>query len=191
MFTIGAMRRGILGLFGAAMIFSPSPLRAGNALTTYGDHAQYVIPVIAAYAAMFKYDRDGLLQLGAASAVTIGVTRLLKNTIDSERPNGACKTAHCGKSFPSGHTASAFMGASFLHYRYGWEYGLPAYVAASAVGYSRVKADKHHWRDVIGAAAIANLSAYVLTDALDENVSIAPFTDWRKKNFGILARLRF
>lgn len=33
-------------------------------------------------------------------------------------------------SFPSGHTDS-FMAATFIQQRYGWQYGLPAYVAAS------------------------------------------------------------
>jgi hypothetical protein len=31
------------------------------------------------------------------------------------------------------------MGASFIHERYGLKYAIPAYVAASFVGYSRVE----------------------------------------------------
>ena len=117
--------------------------------------------------------------------MTLGTTHALKFVVDRERPNGS------GKSFPSGHTASAFLGASYLHYRYGWEYALPAYAAAAIVGYSRVEADEHHWEDVVAGAAIANLSAYVLTDELDESVSIVPFIDWHKQSFGIVAKLRF
>jgi membrane-associated phospholipid phosphatase len=172
-------------MLGAAVIFSASPLRAGDTLTTYGEIAQIAIPAAAVSVAALKSDGDGLLQFGATSAVTMGITYALKYSLDRERPDGG------GQSFPSGHTASAFMGASYLHYRYGWEYGLPAYAAAAAVGYSRVEADKHHWEDVIAAAVIANLSAYVFTDTLEESVSIVPFTDWGKHNFGIMARFRF
>jgi membrane-associated phospholipid phosphatase len=185
LFKLGATRGGVLGLLGAAIIFTAPPVRAGEALTTYGDIAQLAIPAIAVSVTALKSDFDGLLQFGATSAVTMGTTVALKNGINRERPNGG------DKSFPSGHAASAFMGASFLHYRYGWEYGLPAYVAAAGVAYSRVDADKHFWTDVIGSAVIANVSAYVLTDTLNENVSIVPFTDIGKKNFGLIAKIRF
>jgi membrane-associated phospholipid phosphatase len=49
----------------------------------------------------------------------------VKRTVDRERPDGG------GLSFPSGHTS----GASYLHYRYGWKYGLPTYLAEAAVGW--------------------------------------------------------
>ncbi len=115
----------------------------------------------------------------------MGLTYGLKYSVDRERPNGG------DQSFPSGHTASAFMGASFLHYRYGWEYGVPAYAAAALVAYSRVDADKHYWEDVVAAAVLANVTAYIFTDTLNENVVIVPFADLRKKNFGITAAIRF
>ena len=72
----------------------------------------------------------------------------LKYAIDAERPNGG------GQSFPSGHTASAFMGAEFIRKEYGWGWGLPAYAAASWVGYTRVESHNHYWRDVLGGALI-------------------------------------
>jgi len=68
--------------------------------------------------------------------------------VKKKRPNGG------GKSFPSGHTSSAFQGASFVHQRYGLKYALPAYLGAAYVGYSRVKSDNHHVEDVIAGAAL-------------------------------------
>jgi len=76
----------------------------------------------------------------------------LKYAIDAERPNGG------GQSFPSGHTAAAFMGAEFIRKEYGWAWGAPAYAAASWVGYTRVESDNHYWRDVLGGAIIGVLA---------------------------------
>ena len=164
---------------------SPRSARAGSALETYGDIGQIAIPGIAALVSVAKRDKKGLVQWGVGTATTMGLTFGLKYAVNSERPNGG------RQSFPSGHTAGAFSGASYLHYRYGWKWGLPAYAAAAVVGYSRVEADKHHWYDVVGGAAIANLVAFVLTDSFDENVVIIPIFDTGKKNFGLLARFEF
>jgi len=55
------------------------------------------------------------------------------------------------------------MGATFIHQRYGREYGVPAYVAATYVAYSRVQADKHFVEDVVAGAAIGIFSSLYLT----------------------------
>ena len=47
--------------------------------------------------------------------------------------------------------------------RYGWEYGIPAYAAASFVAYSRVEANEHYPHDVIAGAAIGILSSFIFT----------------------------
>jgi membrane-associated phospholipid phosphatase len=47
--------------------------------------------------------------------------------------------------------------------RYGWEYGVPAYAAASFVAYSRVEAKQHFPHDVIAGAAIGIASSYIFT----------------------------
>jgi membrane-associated phospholipid phosphatase len=60
------------------------------------------------------------------------------------------------------------MGATFIHKRYGWKYAVPAYIAATYVGYSRVEADKHYVEDVIAGAAIGVLSSYFLTTPYDD-----------------------
>jgi len=166
--------------------FAGAPARAGDsALETYGDIAQFAIPATAGVISLAKEDMNGALQLGAGTLITTGAVLALKYAVNTTRPNGD------PRSFPSGHTAAAFSGASYLHYRYGWQYGLPAYVAAGVVGYSRVEANEHFWYDVVGGAAIANAIAYVFTDTLDEKVVIVPVLNLGKKNFGILASVRF
>lgn len=79
-------------------------------------------------------------------------TYALKYAIDARRPNGG------GQSFPSGHTAAAFMGAEFIRKEYGPWWAVPAYGAAAWVGYTRVRSHNHYWRDVIGGAALGILS---------------------------------
>lgn len=176
--------RCLRGLCLAVLLLLPSQARA-DALETYGDIAQLAIPGVALAGSLLKEDYEGVVQLGLTSAVTLGITYGLKYGVDRERPNGG------GQSFPSGHTASAFMGASYLHYRYGWQYGFPAYAAAVVVGISRVESEKHHASDVIAAAAIANVAAYVFTDTFNDKVTLLPFIDIGKKNFGITAKMGF
>lgn len=88
-----------------------------------------------------------------ASALRMELTTYsLKFAVPEQRPNGG------QQSFPSGHTASAFMGAEFIRKEYGWGWGTPAYLAASYVGWSRVASDNHWTHDVIAGAAIGILS---------------------------------
>jgi len=167
------------------MLLIPRPSAGSDGLETYGDVAQIAIPGFAAVVSLAKKDTPGLIQLGVGTGLSIGVVQGLKYGFDTKRPDGG------SRSFPSGHTAGAFSGASYLHYRYGWKWGLPAYGAAAVVAYSRVEADKHYWYDVVAGALIANLIAYVVTDTLDESVVIIPILDRGKHNFGLLARFKF
>jgi membrane-associated phospholipid phosphatase len=51
----------------------------------------------------------------------------------------------------------------FLLNRYGWKYGLPAFVASGFVGYSRVDAKKHHWWDTLASTGIGFAYNEILT----------------------------
>lgn len=79
-------------------------------------------------------------------------TYTLKYSVDAQRPNGG------GQSFPSGHTSVAFAGAEFIRKEYGWWWGVPSYLAASYVGWSRVETKNHWTRDVLAGAAIGIFS---------------------------------
>lgn len=79
-------------------------------------------------------------------------TYILKYSVDAQRPNGG------GQSFPSGHTSVAFAGAEFIRKEYGWWWGVPSYLAASYVGWSRVETKNHWTRDVLAGAAIGIFS---------------------------------
>lgn len=90
-------------------------------------------------------------------ALMAATVNLLKSTIDVARPDGS---GH--NSFPSGHTATAFMTATMLHKEYGltrspW-YSIGAYSAATVTAISRQLNNKHWMSDVLTGAGIGILS---------------------------------
>ncbi len=151
-----------------AMLVLVPPARAGDGIETAGDVLQVVLPVTAATMTVGLRDWDGTIHFAKAFTLTMASTFTLKHSIDAERPNGS------GLSMPSGHTAAAFSGASFIQRRYGWRYSLPAYGAAAFVAYSRVEAEKHHVEDVIVGALLGIGSTYLFTKHLDERIYILP-----------------
>lgn len=146
---------------------------------------QYALPAGAGFIALFKEDAEGVAQLATSGAVTLGTTTALKYAVDEKRPNGG------HYSFPSGHTSLAFAGAAFIHDRYGWEWGLPAQLAAAAVAWSRVDARKHYWYDVLASVGIAHASAFLLVDHKDSSVTLFPMVGGRKPSFGIVGSIKF
>ncbi|MHB8834097.1 MAG: phosphatase PAP2 family protein [Candidatus Methylomirabilia bacterium] len=124
---------------------------------TAGDVLQYVLPAVTAGLLAGQRDGAGALQFGESFGLTLGVTQVLKITVDETRPNGG------HYSFPSGHTSASFSCAEFLRRRYGWRIGLPAYLAATFVGYSRVESHQHYTHDVVAGAAIGVISSFVFT----------------------------
>lgn len=104
-------------------------------------------------------DTPGLYQFAKSEAFTLAATEVLKLTVQETRPNG-----RDDKSFPSGHTSVSFAAAQYMQMRGGWEYGVPAYIAATLVGYSRVRADEHYWKDVAAGAVLGIASSYYFTD---------------------------
>jgi membrane-associated phospholipid phosphatase len=128
-----------------------------DTISSAGDVLQLVLPATAGGLTLGFRDWQGSLQLAESSALTVGVTYGLKFTVHETRPNGG------NQSFPSGHSSISFSAAEFMRKRYGWEYGIPAYAAASFVAYSRVESGAHYPHDVIAGAAIGIMSSYLFT----------------------------
>lgn len=89
----------------------------------------------------------------ALMATTVNVMKLV---IDSRRPDGTALN-----SFPSGHSATAFMAATMFHKEYGvrspW-YSIGAYTVATATSVSRLLNNRHWVSDVMVGAGIGILS---------------------------------
>lgn len=153
---------------------------------TTGDVVAAAIPAACLISTVALQDWDGLKQGALAGVSSVGLAFILKEVIDKERPD---KSDH--KSFPSMHSAVSFTGAAFIQKRYGWKWGIPAYAAASFVGWSRVYGKKHDWWDVAAGATMGVVSAYIFTKPFAEkyNLSISPAAS--PEHFGFHASLRF
>ena len=98
-----------------------------------------------------------LYKSGASFILCSGTTYLLKHSIHKMRPDGTDN-----RSFPSGHTAIAFSGATVLHKEFGktspW-ISVAGYAVATITAVDRVRRNRHHWEDIATGAAIGFLSA--------------------------------
>ena len=88
-------------------------------------------------------------------AVMMTLSQGSKYLLDVTRPDGG------RYSFPSGHTATAFMGAELVRMEYGNAYGAAAYAIAAATGFLRMYNDRHWLSDALGGAAVGIFSAHV------------------------------
>lgn len=80
----------------------------------------------------------------------------LKQTTNIQRPDSSTYN-----SFPSGHTAQAFVAATFLHKEYGHKsiwYSIGAYGVATTVGCMRVLGNRHWLSDVFVGSGVGILS---------------------------------
>ena len=137
--------------------------------------------------AIANHDTQGMKQLGLSTATCLALNYGLELCIKKDRPDG---TGH--HAFPSTHTAVAFNGSSFLMRRYGWQWGVPAYVASTYVAWGRVHSYRHDWWDVLGGAAIGAGSAFLFTRPFvkDVDISIAP-TSFGDQAYGVTATIQF
>lgn len=89
--------------------------------------------------------------------VMIAVTSILKKSTHVLRPDSSAYN-----SFPSGHTAQAFVMANFLRHEFGhrsiW-YSVAGYAFASGVGILRIANNRHWISDVLAGAGIGILSS--------------------------------
>lgn len=144
-----------------------------GAIELAGDTIYLALPISALGYAVYLDDQQGMQELGSSYFLTMGVTHLLKRVVNRQRPNSG------NHSFPSGHTASAFTGATFLQKRYGWQLGAPAYAMAAFTGYSRVQAKKHYWSDVFAGAALATGINHWLVSPLEDEASLSLTSDFQ------------
>lgn len=130
-------------------------------LESTGDVLQLALPVAAGVTTIIKKDWEGTKQFALSYATSLAVTHSLKKIIKKQRPEGR----NLYDAFPSGHTTSAFSGASFIQRRYGWKYGTPAYVLAALVGASRMEGPDgwHDIYDVLAGATVGIGSTYIFT----------------------------
>ncbi len=136
----------------ACGLFSNSASANKNTSELSSDIITGVVP-LSAYAYAFLTDDDeGQKQWWRntiANQVFITSARVAFDPSLGERPNGH------RYGFPSGHVAFVTSSAAFLQERYGWKFGVPAYMLAGYVAAERVRDDHHYWRDVIASGVLS------------------------------------
>lgn len=106
----------------------------------------------------------------AGGAIMLAATQSMKHLISTGRPDNSDD-----HSFPSGHTATAFVTATILHREYGHIHPLVSiggYATAAATGIMRIRKNRHWASDVAAGAGIGILATelgYCITDALFRN----------------------
>ena len=140
------------------------------------DYLQFLGPVATVGLKLSGYEgRSDWPRLFASAAMSYGIMAALVNgikyTAKEMRPDGTS-----ANSWPSGHTATAFVGATMLHKEYGltrspW-FSVLGYGTATATGVMRVLNNRHWISDVLSGAGIGILSgelAYALSDLMFKN----------------------
>jgi hypothetical protein len=104
--------------------------------------------------------QDMLVIYAFSNLLEQGIVHTLKTVSARMRPDGSTKN-----SFPSGHTATAFVAAEFLHQEYGdksvW-ISVGGYSVATLVGVGRIFNNRHWFSDVAAGAGIGILSAKIV-----------------------------
>jgi len=133
--------------------------------THVDDYMQFT-PAVAAYTLkLCKVESahnllDMTILYGISSILTGGIISKTKIITARERPDHSNN-----RSFPSGHTQTAFVAAEFLHQEYKnqsvW-ISIGGYSAATFVGIARVYNNRHWVSDVVAGAGIGILSTKVM-----------------------------
>lgn len=159
--------------FSAILIvcFAFSSAEAGSTIETSGTAVAVALPLVAGGITIYKHDWNGSAQLLVTTVLTVGTVYGLKHLVRECRPFAKPCTPGGPNwdSFPSDTSALASAPAGFLWERYGWHYGLPAFVASQFVSYSRVDAKKHHWWDTLTSTGISLAYNGILTTRYHNN----------------------
>ena len=142
-----------------------------NFKTGIDDYTQFFGPAMVVGLKLGGYEgRSDWPRLLASAAMSYGIMAAfvngIKYTAKEMRPDGTS-----ANSWPSGHTATAFVGATLLHKEYGltrspW-WSVAGYGVATATGVMRVLNNRHWVSDVMSGAGIGILSTelgYALSD---------------------------
>lgn len=140
---------------------------------TFDNYTQY-LPLAATWALNVAgvEGRSSLKRLAVSNALSAvamaSIVNGMKHSIREMRPDGTSRN-----SFPSGHTATAFVTAGILHKEYGltrspW-YSVAGYAIATATGVGRILNNRHWISDVLVGAGVGILATdvgYLVSDLL-------------------------
>lgn len=152
---------GVLSRPDGNFVASPTDRSVGRGLVDVVELSPALIPwavKAAGGATRSGWGRMGVSQ-GVGFAIGLGSMELTKRSVNERRPDGSDD-----RSFPSGHSTIAYMGASMVTHELAWRspwYSFGAYTAAGAVGLQRVISRRHYPADVATGAGIGIIATQV------------------------------
>ncbi|MBD1391704.1 phosphatase PAP2 family protein [Mucilaginibacter glaciei] len=135
------------------------------------DYGNVAVPLVLLGGGIIRNDsqmRQNALYVASSTAVTAGVTLLLKTIFKRRRPfiqNLKIVAVYdpTSTSFPSGHSSTSFATATALSSAYPkWYVVAPAMLWAGSVAYSRAYLGVHYMSDVTFGASLGGASAILL-----------------------------
>lgn len=128
-------------------------------------------------AAQIYFDQSNGLKHARALLLTTTSQMSISALVRRDRPNNTTDFLPWPSSFPSGHSAAAFVTAGSLAYSYGWKAGIPAYAVATSICLSRIRENRHWGSDVVAGAFIGTFWARASFNAEEpkpEAVTVVP-----------------
>jgi hypothetical protein len=122
-----------------------------------GNTPEQVALSLGTYAFGRIFDQPKVSHLGMdllqAQILTEMLVEPIKFATHRERPDGSNRM-----SFPSGHAAITFAGATVIERHLGWRKALLGYAIASYVASSRLHDNRHYVSDVVFGAAVGSIA---------------------------------
>lgn len=129
------------------------------------DFIQYMPTTLAVLGSTMNFkSKNSFEQLATNQLVSLTISgifgRIIKDAVNDKRPE-----LYGLKSFPSGHTSTAFNGATLLFLEYKddniW-FASSGYLLATTTAFFRLTNDKHWMADVLAGAGIGMATAFVV-----------------------------
>ena len=154
----GAYRRA--GLACALVLLALPAQAASPALRKAANIITIALPVTAVGVSLL-HDEDwkGIKEFAISAGLTVGTAYLIRQMVREQRPDHA--DFH---TLTPPDLALADASSDYLWSRYGWRYGVPAYLASAVVSYALTDGKKNHWYDTLASGALAFGFNYALVD---------------------------
>lgn len=165
-------------------------------LRQFGEFS-YQVPVIAGIYGIGLWTQDEHTHefsktLISAYSITAITTVVIKGIANTHRPTNEFQDGKYG--FPSYHAASGFAIAAVADEYYGWPVGIPCYVLAGLVGWTRIDQREHDLSDVFFGSVLGFVIGKSISAAHMDGITgcqVLPCYDPATKSFGAVFHKKF
>ena len=184
-----AMRNQIDGDTRAYVARHPKRWGKGTEILGYlGNTEIQIAGIMLLYSYSYWDEDDELMAFTRLLIRTYSMTGLatvgLKAITNTDRPSGQWTGGQFG--FPSAHVSTSFAIAATIEEYYGPQYGIPAYILAGLIGWSRIDEQDHDVSDVVFGAFLGYAIAKSISGRELRNDSRIQFFPWVNPNDGSL-----